>query len=94
MIEASIKDILPPLGKVLYIHFLFFFQKNLHKTRALIDLNSKINITPLAHSAKLDLKIRKTNIEAQKIDGSSLNIFEIVLADFQIEDKIGKARFF
>lgn len=30
----------------------------------------------------------------QKIDGSSLNIFKILITSFQVQDKSGKARFF
>ena len=43
---------------------------------------------------KLGLKIRKTNVGAQKIDGSALEIFAMVIADFQIEDKASSSRFF
>lgn len=46
------------------------------------------------YSAKLSLKIRKTDIWAQKIDGSIFGIFEMVLTVFQIENKLGKAWFF
>lgn len=44
----------------------------------------------LAYIAKLDLKIQKTDIRSQKIDSFTLNIFEIVLAKFQVEDKLVK----
>ena len=50
-------------------------------------------MTP-AYAAKLGFQVRKTNIEAQKIDGSTLETFGMVLADFQVEDKLGRARFF
>ena len=43
---------------------------------------------------KLGLQISKTNIGAQKIDGSVLEIFGMVIADFQVEDKGGKPKFF
>ena len=43
---------------------------------------------------KLDLKVYYTNIEAQKIDCSTLKMFELVLASFQVEDKISRAQFF
>ena len=43
---------------------------------------------------KLGLKVRKTNIGAQKIDGSALEIFGMVIPDFQVEDKINRPRFF
>lgn len=44
----------------------------------------------LGYIVKLGLKIYFINIEAQKIDGSTLNIFEMVLASFQMENKLGK----
>ena len=43
---------------------------------------------------RLGLKTQKTNVEAQKIDGSTLETFGIVIADFQVEDKGGRPRFF
>lgn len=42
----------------------------------------------LVYTAKLDLKIRPTNVGAQKIDGFILKIFEIVIASFQVDDKL------
>ena len=44
--------------------------------------------------AKLGLKVRKIDIGAQKIDGSTLISFEMVLASFQVEDKLGRTWFF
>ena len=43
---------------------------------------------------KLGFHIRKTNVGAQKIDGSTLETFGMVIADFQVEEKGGRARFF
>ena len=43
---------------------------------------------------KLDFYIRKTSVRAQKIDGSTLEIFGIVIDDFLVEDKANKPRFF
>ena len=43
---------------------------------------------------KLGLKVQKTNVGAQKINGSILEIFEIVIADFKMKDKIDRSRFF
>ena len=48
----------------------------------------------LACIKKLDLKTWKTNIEAHKIDDSILKTFEIVIIGFQVEDKVGRSRFF
>ena len=47
-----------------------------------------------AYTKRLGLKTRKTNIGAQKIDGSTLETFGMVIADFQVEDKGGRPRFF
>ena len=50
-------------------------------------------MTP-AYTAKLGFKSYHTNVGVQKIDSSTLKTFKIVLASFQVEDKISKARFF
>ena len=60
----------------------------------LIDSSSEVNTMTLAYILKLGFKVYHTNIKAQKIDGFTLNPFEIVLADFQIENKLSKAWFF
>ena len=46
------------------------------------------------YALKLGLKICPTNVEGQKIDGSTLEMFEMVLARFQVEDTLEGARFF
>ena len=46
------------------------------------------------YAEKLGLKTWKTNVGAQKIDGSALETFGIVIADFQVEDKGDRPRFF
>lgn len=81
-IEAGIEDTLCLIKKVLFIYHLLRFQKDLHKTKALIDLNKEINTITSAYAVKLNLKIRKTNIGAQIIDSFIFNIFKIVLANF------------
>ena len=48
----------------------------------------------LVYALKLGLKIYLTNVKAQKIDGSTLKTFKIVLASFQIEDKLGRTWYF
>lgn len=47
-----------------------------------------------AYVKKLGLKTWKTNVQAQKINGSILKIFRMVIVDFQVENKIGKPSFF
>lgn len=46
-----------------------------------------------AYELKLGLQAYCTNVEAQKMD-STFKIFGIVLASFQTEDKLRRARFF
>ncbi len=48
----------------------------------------------LAYAVKLGLAIRKTNVGAQKIDGSILVTYEMVIAGFSLQDKLGKVQFF
>ncbi len=46
------------------------------------------------YAIKLGLSIQKTDVGAQKIDGSSLETFDIVIAGFQVQDKLDQSRFF
>ena len=45
-------------------------------------------MTP-AYAAHLGLKVRVTNVGVQKIDGSSLAIYGMLIAAFQVVDKLG-----
>ena len=47
-----------------------------------------------AYIKKLSLMTWKTNVRAQKINSSILEIFGIVVTDFYMEYKGGKLRFF
>ena len=47
-----------------------------------------------AYTKRLGLKTWKTNVRAQKIDGSALETFRMVIADFQVENKGGRPKFF
>ena len=48
----------------------------------------------LFYAEKLGFKTWKTSVGAHKIDGSALETFEMVIANFQMEDKSGRSRFF
>ena len=74
------------------IYYLVQFQEK--QVRVLLDSGSEINAMNPNYARKLGLKIRKTNIGAQKIDGSALETFRMVFANFQIEDKANSPRFF
>ena len=48
----------------------------------------------MAYKSKLGLKVYHTNVRAQVIDNSTFKISGIVLANFQVDNKIDKAWFF
>ncbi len=47
-----------------------------------------------AFAQQLGLKICKINIGAQKIDGTTLEIYGMVVSTFSVSDKDGRKRFF
>ena len=53
-----------------------------------------MNAMSFSYTKKLGLKVQQTNIKAQKINDFALKIFEMVITDFQIEDKANRLRFF
>lgn len=80
---------------MLYIDYLVQFRKRGKKvTKALINSDNDINAINPAYAKQLGLQIRQINIGAQKIDSSSLENFQIVLARFQLVVKLCNARFF
>ena len=91
MIEAS-KEVI--LECVPYIQYPVQFQKDKNGIQALLDLGSELNAMNPAYAKKLGLRIRQTDVEAQKIDRSHLDTFGIVIAGFSLQDKLEKVRFF
>ena len=91
VIEANKKDVVA-LNWVSCICYWIWSKKN--NVQALINSGSKINAMTLRYASKLGLKVRSTNGGAQKFDKSTFKMFEIVLASFQVEDKLKKTRFF
>ena len=61
---------------------------------ALLDSESKVNIMNSAFVSQLGLKIWKTNVGAQKIDGTTLETYGMIVFIFSMSDKDGKKRFF
>ena len=82
------------LDRVPCIHYQVQFRKDKETIRALIDSGSEVNAMTPAYAKKLGLRTRRTDVGAQKIDGSSLDTFGMVIAGFQVIDKLGRARFF
>ena len=70
------------LERVPCIHYPLRFQKDIASVRALVDSGNEVNAMTPTYTAKLGLKVRKTDIGAQKIDGSTLETFGMVLANF------------
>ena len=83
------------LERVPCIHYPLRFRKDKeNEVRALIDSGSEVNAMTPAYASKLGLRVRQTDVGAQKIDGSTLETFGMVLASLQVEDKQGRARYF
>ena len=61
---------------------------------ALFDSGNEVNAIHPTLTRKLRLPIRLTDIEAQKITGTMLDIFEIVVSAFSVTDKANGVRFF
>ena len=78
------------------IHYPVQFRKDKEGAtiRALIDSGSEVNAMTPAYAKRLGLWTQKTDIGVQKIDGSSLATYRMVIAAFQVIDKLGRARFF
>ena len=83
------------LDRVPCICYLVQFLKDKGKdVLALLDSGSKVNAMTSAYTAQLSLKIQKIDIGTQKIDKFSLEIYSMVIAIFQVLNKLGRLRFF
>ncbi len=60
----------------------------------MLDSGSEVNAISQAFAQQLGLKIRKTNVEVQKIDGTTLETYGMVPSTFSVLNKDGKERFF
>lgn len=87
--EASNKNDIT-LARILYIHYLLYFQKNTNKLQALLNFGSKVNTMMPVYISKLGFRVCHTNVRTQKIDNSILEIFKMVLASFYIKNKLKK----
>ncbi len=68
--------------------------KDQDQTEALLDSGSKVNAMSQAFAQQLGFKIRKTNVRAQKIDGTTLETYGMIVSTFTVSDEDGKERFF
>ncbi len=79
------------LEQVPYIWYPVTFKD---QTEALLDSGSEVNAMSQAFAQQLGLKIRKTNIGAQKIDSTILETYEMIVSTFSVSDKDDRERFF
>ena len=71
------------------------FRKNKGKdVLALLEFGSEVNAMTPAYTAHLGLKVRVTNIGAQKINKSLLATYGMVIAAFQVVNKLDCSQFF
>lgn len=68
--------------------------KNNNDVKALIDFNNKIHIITCIYILRLDISIQKTDVKVLKFDRIFFKIFEIVIAIFQIKNKLEYFFFF
>ncbi len=73
------------------LHLVFTFKDQIE---ALLNSRSEVNAISQAFAHQLGLKIRKTNVEAQKIDGIILETYGIIVSTFSVLDKDGRERLF
>lgn len=93
MIKTDNKNIV--LKQLPCIYYLLRFYKNQKSdVQALIDFSSKVNAITLAYALKLGFRTCHTDVRAQKIYGSIFEMFRMVLASFQIDNKFEKTLFF
>ena len=57
-------------------------QEGQERGKVLLNSSSEVNVMSPAYVKKLGLHIQKTNIGATNIDGSALEIFRMVIANF------------
>ena len=61
---------------------------------ALLDSGSEVNAMHPAFAERLGLVVRTTNVGAQKIDGTTLETYGMVVAAFSVIDQADRVRFF
>ena len=61
---------------------------------ALLDSGSEVNAIHPAFAERLGLVVQTTNIGAQKIDGTTLETYGMVVVTFSMTDQADRVRFF
>ena len=84
----------PNLAQIPYIWYPIIFRKKPMSMSAFLNLGSEVNAIHPTFARKLGLPIRPTDVGAQKIDGTMLNTFGMVVKSFSVTDKGNWVRFF
>ena len=84
----------PNLVQVSYIQYPIIFRKKSLSISALLDSGSKVNAIYPTFAWELKLSIRPTDVGVQKIDGTMLDSFEMVVTAFSVTDKANRVKFF
>lgn len=79
------------LEQISCIQYAIKFRKDKKTIQALINSDSEVNVIIPAYIAALGFKIWSTVVGAQKIDGFSFKIFDMVFLSFQFLDKLDRA---
>ena len=83
------------LERVPCIHYpVRFKDTNKAHVQALINLKSKVNAIHPTFAKQLGLLIRPTDVGAQKIDGTTLDTYGMVVAAFSVKNRANRVRFF
>ena len=84
----------PNLARVPCIRYPITFRKTSVPVSALLDSGSEVNAIHPTLVRKLGLPVRPTDVRAQKIDGTMLDTFGMVVTAFSVTDKANQIRFF
>ena len=82
------------LGQVLCIWYSITFWKKSVSVLVLFDSGSEINAIHSTLTRELGLLIRTTDVEVQKIEGTMLDTFGMVVTVFSVTDKSNQVKFF
>ena len=83
------------LDRVPCIYYSIQFRKDKYKNiLALLDSGNEVNAMTPAYTAYLGLQIGVNDVGAQKIEKSSLATYSMVIAAFQVVNKLGCSWFF
>lgn len=78
--------------KIFYIYYLIWVHQN--KIQILFNSGNKVNTMSFNYIKKIVLKIWKTNVKAKKIASFALKNMRLVIADFHVEDEVGRPSIF